>query len=371
MILTRHTNRTRIASPCSGGIFEPDVLKQRLAELESMMSAPDFWNDPENVHRFPKEKSTIEEQLDWLSSRENDLEELAILTDMYRDGESAAADEIRQKLSDLEAAFSVMETKRMLSDKDDALSAIVLINSGAGGTEAQDWAEMLFRMYNRWSETKGYRIDVVNLLPGDEAGIKNVTFLVEGKFAYGLMKAESGVHRLIRISPFDTGKRRHTSFASVSVSPDIDENFEIEINENDLRIDTFRASGAGGQHVNKTDSAVRITHLPTNIVVTCSNEKSQHRNKATAMKILKSRLYEKKLDEERAKHDRLHQQKKEIAWGSQIRTYTMQPYRLVKDHRTGMEVGNVDAVLDGQIDRFIETYLLASGPAQVSSDQSD
>lgn len=325
-----------------------------------MMSQPDFWNDPESAHRFPKEKSIIEDQLGWLDARRTDLEELAILMDMYREGESAAAAEITQKLSYLESAFSAMETKRMLSDPDDILSAIVLINSGAGGTEAQDWAEMLFRMYSRWAEAKDYRIEVVNLLPGDEAGIKNVTFLIEGKYAYGHLKAESGVHRLIRISPFDTGKRRHTSFASVSVSPEVDENFEIEINENDLRIDTFRASGAGGQHVNKTDSAVRITHAPTGIVVTCSNEKSQHRNKATAMKILKSRLYEKKLDEERAKQDLLHQQKKEIAWGSQIRTYTMQPYRLVKDHRTGVEVGNVDAVLDGQIDRFIETYLLAS-----------
>jgi len=330
-----------------------------------MMSEPDFWNDPDKVHRFPKEKSTIEDQLSWLSARETDLEELAILMDMYRDGETAAIDEIKHKLSDLEAAFSAMETKRMLSDKDDVLSAIVLINSGAGGTEAQDWAEMLFRMYSRWAETKDYHIEVVNVLPGEEAGIKNITFLVEGTYAYGLLKAENGVHRLIRISPFDTGKRRHTSFASVSVTPEIDENFEIDVNENDLRIDTFRASGAGGQHVNKTDSAVRITHLPTGIVVTCSNEKSQHRNKATAMKILKSRLYEKKLDEERAKQDLLHQQKKEIAWGSQIRTYTMQPYRLVKDHRTGMEVGNVDAVLDGQIDRFIETYLLASASDQV------
>jgi peptide chain release factor 2 len=325
-----------------------------------MMSAPDFWNDPEKVQRFPKEKSTIDEQLAWLAARENDLEELSILMDMYRDGEEEAIDEIRGKISEIERAFSAMETKRMLSDQDDALSAVVLINSGAGGTEAQDWAEMLFRMYSRWAETRDFRLEVVNLMPGDEAGIKNVTFLVEGDYAYGLLKAENGVHRLIRISPFDTGKRRHTSFASVFVSPEVDDDFEIDINEGDLRIDTFRASGAGGQHVNKTDSAVRITHLPTGIVVTCSNEKSQHRNKATAMKILKSRLYERKLDEERAKQDQLHHQKKEIAWGSQIRTYTMQPYRLVKDHRTGLEVGNVDAVLDGQIDRFIETYLLSS-----------
>ncbi len=347
-----------------GGIFDPETLQKRLLELESMMAAPDFWNDTANVQKFGREKSAIEEQVRWLSQRNNDLEELAILMDMYKDGELGAVQEIQAKVRDLETAFAVMETKRMLSDEDDKLSAIVSINSGAGGTEAQDWAEMLFRMYSRWAESKGYRIDVVNMMPGDEAGIKNITLLVEGQYAYGFLKAESGVHRLIRISPFDTGKRRHTSFASVFVSPEVDEDFEIEINENDLRIDTFRASGAGGQHVNKTDSAVRITHLPTAIVVTCSNEKSQHRNKAIAMKILKSRLYEKKLDEERAKQDELHHHKKEIAWGSQIRTYTLQPYRLVKDHRTGLEVGNVDAVLNGEIDRFIETYLLSSHPVQ-------
>jgi peptide chain release factor 2 len=326
-----------------------------------MMTAPDFWNDPEKARKFGREKTTIEQQLAWLAARETDLEELCILIDMYKEGESAAAGEIREKIDRIESAFAEMETRRMLNGEDDRLSAIVSINSGAGGTEAQDWTEMLFRMYSRWADEKGYRIEVVNELPGDEAGIKNITFLVEGEYAYGFLRAENGVHRLIRISPFDTGKRRHTSFASVSVTPQIDEDFEVEVNENELRIDTFRASGAGGQHVNKTDSAVRITHVPTGIVVTCSNEKSQHRNKAIAMKILKSRLYEKRLEEERAKQDELHQQKKEIAWGSQIRTYTMQPYRLVKDHRTGVEIGNVDAVLDGQIDRFIETYLLSLG----------
>ena len=213
----------------------------------------------------------------------------------------------------------------------------------------------------RWAESKNYQTEVVDVLPGDEAGIKNITFLVEGQYAYGYLKAEVGVHRLIRISPFDTGKRRHTSFASIFVSPQVDEEIDIEINEKDLRIDTYRSSGAGGQHVNKTDSAVRITHIPTGVIVTCSNEKSQHRNKATAMKVLKSRLYELKKKEEQEKLDKIHEQKKEIAWGSQIRTYTIQPYRLVKDHRTNFEMGNVDAVLDGDIDEFIETYLLSSG----------
>jgi len=254
-----------------------------------------------------------------------------------------------------------METRRMLSGPDDGRPAIVQINAGAGGTEAQDWAEMLFRMYTRWAEVKGFSVDVVDAQPGDEAGLKSVTLVVTGQYAYGLLKAEVGVHRLIRISPFDAGKRRHTSFASLFVTPEVEDDTDIEVNESDLRIDTFRASGAGGQHVNKTDSAVRITHLPTGIVVTCSNEKSQHRNKSIAVKILKSRLYERKREEEMAKMEEMHKQKKDIAWGSQIRTYTLQPYRLVKDHRTGVEAGNVDAVLDGELDAFIESYLLSAG----------
>lgn len=323
------------------------------------MSSPDFWNDTEGAKKFGREKTVIEEELNWISDVEKDIEELTILVEMLNEGEEDAKAEITKKVKRLERELGSMETRRMLSGKNDRNSAIVQINSGAGGTEAQDWAEMLFRMYSRWVESKNFEIEVVDLLPGDEAGIKNITFLVNGEYAFGLLKAEVGVHRLIRISPFDTGKRRHTSFASVFVSPQIEDDIDIDINENDLRIDTFRASGAGGQHVNKTDSAVRITHLPTNIVVTCSNEKSQHRNKAIALKILKSRLYENRLEEERKKQEELHSQKKDISWGSQIRTYTMQPYRLVKDHRTGVEVGNVDAVMDGDIDRFIETFLLS------------
>lgn len=342
-----------------GGFFEPETLKKRHEELETIMSSPDFWNDTEGVKKVGREKTVIEEQLTWISDKEKDFEELTILSEMLNDGEEDAAKEISEKLKHLEIELDSMETRRMLSGKNDRNSAIVQINSGAGGTEAQDWAEMLFRMYSRWVESKDFEIEVVDLLPGDEAGLKNITFLVNGDYAFGLLKAEVGVHRLIRISPFDTGKRRHTSFASVFVTPQIEDDIDIEINDSDLRIDTFRASGAGGQHVNKTDSAVRITHLPTNIVVTCSNEKSQHRNKTIALKILKSRLYENWLEEERKKQDELHSQKKDISWGSQIRTYTMQPYRLVKDHRTGVEVGNVDAVMDGDIDRFIETFLLS------------
>jgi peptide chain release factor 2 len=246
----------------------------------------------------------------------------------------------------------------MLGGENDPNNAIVSIHSGAGGTEAQDWSEMLLRMYLRWAERKGFKAEIIDYLPGEEAGVKSVTFTVNGEYAYGYLKAESGIHRLVRISPFDAGKRRHTSFSSLFVYPEIKEDIVVEINEDDLRIDTYRSSGAGGQHVNKTDSAVRITHLPTNIVVQCQNERSQHKNKAMAMKVLKARLYELKRREQEEKMEQLHSTKKDIAWGSQIRSYTLQPYRLAKDHRTNLEVGNVDAVLDGDIDPFIEAYLM-------------
>jgi peptide chain release factor 2 len=350
----------RNVSISSGGIFEPQRLKQRLDEITKEMADPAFWNDPERAQKIGKEKTSIDTQLGWFEERERDIEEISILIDMLKEGEEDAARELQEKIRIIESEFSRMETKRMLSGKDDKRSAIVSINSGAGGTEAQDWSEMLFRMYSRWIESKGFSFEMVDLQYGDEAGIKSTTFIVDGEYAYGLLKAEIGVHRLIRISPFDTGKRRHTSFASVFVTPKLDDDIQIEINEKDLRIETFRSSGPGGQHVNKTDSAVRITHLPTQIVVTCSNEKSQHRNKTIAMSILKSRLYEQKIEEEKKELEKMHSQKKEIGWGSQIRTYTLQPYQLVKDHRTGVEVGNVDRVLDGDIDTFIETYLLST-----------
>jgi peptide chain release factor 2 len=246
----------------------------------------------------------------------------------------------------------------MLANEEDILNAIVSIHAGAGGTEAQDWAEMLLRMYLRWAEKRKFTPTVIDSLPGDEAGIKSVTFTLEGAYAYGYAKAENGIHRLVRISPFDAGARRHTSFASVFVYPEIDETIVIEIDEKDLRIDTYRSTGAGGQHVNKTDSAVRITHLPTGIVVQCQNERSQHKNRSMAMKYLKSRLYELKIKERHEKQDAVKKSKKEIAWGSQIRSYVLHPYRMVKDHRTNLEVGNVNRVLDGDIDDFIEAYLL-------------
>lgn len=266
-------------------------------------------------------------------------------------------DEVCRLITDLEKRVRSLEMETMLKGEHDHSNAIVSIHAGAGGTEAQDWAEMLLRMYLRWCERKGLKTEIVDSLPGEEAGIKSVTFTAEGPYAYGYLKAEIGIHRLVRISPFDASRRRHTSFAAVFVYPEV-EDIEVEIKESDLRIDTFRASGAGGQHVNKTDSAVRITHIPTGIVVQCQNERSQHKNRAMAMKILKARLYEWELEKREEEMRHLHEEKKDIAWGSQIRSYILQPYRLVKDHRTGMEIGDVDSVLDGGIDPFIETFLL-------------
>ncbi len=270
----------------------------------------------------------------------------------------ATTDEVDTELSAYTAIVEDLELKLMLGDEQDMQNAILQIHPGAGGTESQDWADMLFRMYKRWFEQKGFKSDIIDFQPGDEAGIKDVTFEVQGDYAYGLLKAEAGVHRLVRISPFDANSRRHTSFASVFVFPAVDDDIEVEINTNDIRIDTFRASGAGGQHVNKTDSAIRITHIPSGIVVSCQNERSQHKNKAQAMKVLKSRLYQLELEKEKAAHQELEDQKMDIGWGSQIRSYVFHPYNMVKDHRTKEETGNVQAVMDGGIDRFIRAWLL-------------
>jgi peptide chain release factor 2 len=286
------------------------------------------------------------------------LEDVQFFLELAEEGDEEALGEVEQKIGDLEKEVRALELRRMLSGEHDAGSAIVSLHPGAGGTEAQDWADMLLRMYLRWTERKGYKVEVVDCPPGDGAGIKSATFTVEGPYAYGHLRAEAGIHRLVRISPFDANARRHTSFASVFVYPDIEQDIEVEVRDEDLRIDTFRASGAGGQHVNKTDSAVRITHLPTGIVVCCQNERSQHRNKATAMKILRARIYEIEMEKKEEKMEELHKSKKDIAWGSQIRSYVLHPYRMVKDHRTGVEVGNADAVLYGEIDQFIEAYLL-------------
>jgi len=271
--------------------------------------------------------------------------------------DDAAMTEVEEKLSEIEEYMSGLEIQRLFAQPEDSGDAIVEIHAGAGGTEAQDWAEMLLRMYLRWAEREKYKSQVLNTMPGEEAGIKSAVFEVDGNYAYGRLKAEMGIHRLVRISPFDANARRHTSFSAVFVYPAADENTEVEINETDLRIDTYRSSGAGGQHVNTTDSAVRITHIPTGIVVACQNERSQHKNRAMAMKILRSRLYDLQLQKQREEKDRLYKEKKDIAWGSQIRSYVLQPYQMVKDHRTGCEIGNVSAVLDGDLNRFIQEYL--------------
>jgi peptide chain release factor 2 len=273
------------------------------------------------------------------------------------DGGEAA--EATERLATTEQRLNSLELERMFDDGDDRRNGILSINAGAGGTEAQDWAEMLLRMYLRWAERRGFDAEIVDILAGEEAGLKNVTIIVKGEYAYGNLRAEAGIHRLVRISPFDAGKRRHTSFASVFVYPETPDDVVIDIDEADLRIDTYRSSGAGGQHVNKTDSAVRITHLPTGIVVQCQNERSQHKNKATAMKLLRARLYELEMHKRAQKMEEIHKGKKEIAWGNQIRSYTLHPYRLVKDHRTGVEKGDADSVLDGDIDLFIESYLMS------------
>ncbi len=322
-----------------------------------------FWDDPSSKEVLQERALLLDQrdQFEGIISRAQDLE---ILLDMaMEEGDRSAFDEVVQELKGLEADVRRTELARLLSGPHDKSNAIVTIHAGAGGTEAQDWADMLLRMYLRWCERRNYKVEMLDHMPGEEAGIKSATFMVTGPYAYGYLRGEAGVHRLVRISPFDASGRRHTSFASIFVAPELDEDIDIEINEKDLRVDTYRASGAGGQHVNKTSSAVRITHLPTGIVVQCQNERSQHRNRAIALKILKARLYELELMKRDEAREKLHGDKKEIAWGSQIRSYVLQPYQMIKDHRTGVETGNVKDVLDGGIDPFVEGFLQTQSAA--------
>ena len=304
----------------------------------------------------------VEDDLTLLRSLQRRSDDLSVLLEWAEGGEDVTAD-FSKGLQELRQEVEAAETKKMLGGEHDRTNAIVTIHPGAGGTESQDWAEMLLRMYLKWSERRGLKRDVIDFQPGEEAGIKSATLILLGDYAYGLMSAEAGVHRLVRISPFDQAARRHTSFASVFVWPELPEDVDVEIDEKDLRVDTYRSSGAGGQHVNVTDSAVRITHLPTGIVVSCQNERSQHKNRAQAMKVLKARLFDLKQKEQQARMEQLGGEKRDIAFGSQIRSYVLQPYQMIKDHRTKMEVGDVHRVLDGDLDQFIKVYLMqkASG----------
>ena len=310
----------------------------------------------------------MEELVNSFHELQQGLEDVETLVELAEEAQDLSlSSEIEEQLASLSKKIAKAELKTLLSGEQDRNNAIVSINPGAGGTESQDWAAMLFRMYTRWAQDKGYKVRILDYQSADDAGIKGATFIVEGPYAYGHLKGETGVHRLVRISPFDAAKRRHTSFASVFVYPEVEEDIEVEINEKDLKIETYRASGPGGQHVNVTDSAVRITHIPTGIVVQCQNERSQHKNKEMAMKILKARLYELKKREKEKEKEELEKSKKEIAWGSQIRSYVLHPYQLAKDHRTGVEKGNVDGVLDGDLDPFIEGYLLWARQMETSS----
>jgi len=323
------------------------------------MSQPEFWDDRERAEVTSRQKNAIDRELSFFGGLEEALDDSEVLLELAEEAEDdEARAEASAKFAEVETALEEAELRQLLAGENDSANAIVSINSGAGGTDACDWAEMLLRMYLRWAERHGFKAEIIDLQSGDEAGIRGATIGIEGDFAYGYLNSEQGVHRLVRISPFDAQARRHTAFASVTAVPEIDDDIEVEVDESDLRIDTYRSSGAGGQHVNKTDSAVRLTHLPTGIVVQCQNERSQHKNKATAMKVLRAQLYEKERKEREAKLAEVTGEKREIGFGSQIRSYTLHPQQRVKDHRTDLELGNVDAVLDGDIDRFIRATLL-------------
>lgn len=333
--------------------------QKRLQVLDKTISKKDFWQSPEKAKAILKERNLINEELNNLEELRKQLEDAEILFQLAaEEDDQAAMEEVSESIKNLKEEIDKLTLSNMLKDENDSKNAIVSINAGAGGTEAQDWAEMLFRMYLRWAEEKGYSTEIADFQAGEEAGIKSVTFTVRGNYAYGYLKVESGIHRLVRISPFDASRKRHTSFASVFVYPEVEDEINIEIDEKDLRIDTFRASGAGGQHVNKTSSAVRITHLPTGIVVQCQQESSQHRNRSIAMMLLRSRLYEHERQKKEKEKQAIYENQDEIAWGSQIRSYILHPYQLVKDHRTSVEIGDVNGVLDGNLDPFIREALM-------------
>ena len=340
-----------------GGIFVFESKESILAKLQMESLAADFWDNSDKASSILKKISLIEKELELWQDFERRHGDLEVLFE-FAESDEALDSDIVVELSEYETAIGNIELKLKLSGKLDTSNAILTIHPGAGGTESQDWADMLYRLYSRWIERKNFEKRIIDFQPGDEAGIKDITMEVHGDYAYGLLKAEAGVHRLVRISPFDANSRRHTSFASVFVYPLSEDEIEIDMNPSDLRVDTYRASGAGGQHVNRTDSAVRITHVPTGTVAQCQNERSQHKNKTQAMKVLKARLLQLELEKEKEANKKIEDQKMDIGWGSQIRSYVFHPYNMVKDHRTKFETGNVQAVMDGDIDQFIQEWLI-------------
>jgi peptide chain release factor 2 len=346
----------------SGAIFETARPEEELTRLDARATSPDFWKDQAEAQKVQQRRRRLEQERDLVRSLKKKGDDLSVLFEWADAGEPVDG-EIADALDALDQEVQAGEIKKMLGGEHDRRNAILTVHPGAGGTESQDWAEMLLRMYVRWTERRGFKREMIDYQPGEDVGLKSATMLVIGDYAYGLLSAEAGVHRLVRISPFDQAGRRHTSFASIYVWPELPEDVDVQIDEKDLRIDTYRSSGAGGQHVNVTDSAVRITHLPTGIVVSCQNERSQHRNRDSALKVLKARLYDLRQREQQARLEQLGGAKKEIAFGSQIRSYVLHPYQLVKDHRTKEQVGDINRVLDGDLDVFIKSYLMkrASG----------
>lgn len=345
--------------------FDLANVEKRIKELDSQMLQPGFWDEPEEAQKVNRERKALKTKIERMDKLKNDFEEMQIMIELgLEENSQEMVKEVSDMLATFEEELEGLRVETLLNGEFDRGNAIVSLHAGAGGTESCDWVSMLYRMYSRWAENKEFQLEVLDYLDGEEAGIKSITFQISGENAYGYLQSEKGVHRLVRISPFDSSGRRHTSFASCDILPDMEEDTDIEIKEEEMRVDTYRASGAGGQHINKTDSAIRITHIPTGIVVQCQNERSQHKNREKAIKMLKAKLYEIKEREHLEKIQDIRGEMKEIGWGSQIRSYVMHPYSLVKDHRTNEETGNVDKVMDGYLDHFMNTYLIWKSTGQ-------